>query len=120
MKVFKTFKCLGQNSSNSSCQFWNDESIPLQILHHSATFLGQTLNTLQIGANESASFRDFRVLGSNFTEFLSFFKQQISFSSNFASIFRVTPLYFLAKILYTLRSPSKYKFGEILREQSKV
>ena len=32
----------------------------------------------------------------------------------------ITPLYFLAKILYTLRSLSKYKFGEILREQSKV
>ena len=36
MKIFETFKCLGQNSSNSSCQFWNDKSIPLQILHHSS------------------------------------------------------------------------------------
>ena len=36
MKFFETFKCLGQNSSNSPCQFWNDKSIPLQILHHSS------------------------------------------------------------------------------------
>ena len=36
MKIFETFKCSGQNSSNSSCQFWNDKSIPLQILHHSS------------------------------------------------------------------------------------
>ena len=36
MKFFETFKCSGQNSSNSSCQFWNDKSIPLQILHHSS------------------------------------------------------------------------------------
>ena len=36
MKIFGTFKCSGQNSSNSSCQFWNDRSIPLQILHHSS------------------------------------------------------------------------------------
>ena len=36
MKLFETFKCSGQNSSNSSCQFWNDKSIPLQILHHSS------------------------------------------------------------------------------------
>ena len=36
MKIFETFKCLGQNSSNSSCQFWNDKSIPLQILRHSS------------------------------------------------------------------------------------
>ena len=32
----------------------------------------------------------------------------------------ITPLHFLAKILYTLRSLWKYKFGGILREQSKV
>ena len=36
MKIFETFKCSGQNSSNSWCQFWNDKSIPLQILHHSS------------------------------------------------------------------------------------
>ena len=36
MNFFETFKCLGQNLSNSSCQFWNDKSIPLQILHHSS------------------------------------------------------------------------------------
>ena len=32
----------------------------------------------------------------------------------------ITPLYFLAKTLHILRSLSKYKFGEILCEQSKV
>ena len=36
MTIFETFKCLGQNLSNSSCQFWNGKSIPLQILHHSS------------------------------------------------------------------------------------
>ena len=36
MKISETFKCSGQNSSNSSCQFWNDKSIPFQILHHSS------------------------------------------------------------------------------------
>ena len=35
VQIFETFECLGQNLSNSSCQFWNDKSIPLQILHHS-------------------------------------------------------------------------------------
>ena len=34
VKIFETFKCSGQHSSNSSCQFWNGKSIPLQILHH--------------------------------------------------------------------------------------
>ena len=36
IKIFETFKCSGQNSSKSSCQFWNDKSIPLQVLHHSS------------------------------------------------------------------------------------
>ena len=36
LKIFETSKCSGQNSSNSSCQLWNDKSIPLQILHHSS------------------------------------------------------------------------------------
>ena len=37
MKIFETFKCLGQNSSNSSCQLWNDKSVPLQILLNSSS-----------------------------------------------------------------------------------
>ena len=35
MKIFEIFICLGQNSSNSSCQLLNDKSVPLQILHNS-------------------------------------------------------------------------------------
>ena len=36
MNIFETFKNSGQNSWNSSCQLWNDKSIPLQVLHHSS------------------------------------------------------------------------------------
>ena len=36
MKMFETFKCWGQISSNFLCQFWNDKSIPLQILYLSS------------------------------------------------------------------------------------
>ena len=36
VQIFKNFGCLHQNSSNSSCQFWNDKFIPLQILRHSS------------------------------------------------------------------------------------
>ena len=32
MKMFETFEYSGQISSNSLCQFWNDKSIPLQML----------------------------------------------------------------------------------------
>ena len=36
VKVFETFEFSGENLSNSLCQFWNDESIPLQILYPSS------------------------------------------------------------------------------------
>ena len=36
VKIFETFECSGQNLSNFLCQFWNNKSIPLQILHPSS------------------------------------------------------------------------------------
>ena len=36
VQILGIFECSGQNSLNSSCPFWNDKSIPLQIFHHSA------------------------------------------------------------------------------------
>ena len=36
VQIFEIFECLGQNLSNSSFQFWNEKSIPLQILHYSS------------------------------------------------------------------------------------
>ena len=33
VNIFETFECSGQNLSNSLCQFWNDKSIPHQILY---------------------------------------------------------------------------------------
>ena len=56
---------------------------------------------------------------------MSILKHQISFSSNFASLFSVMRQLlctFLAEVLYTFnkRSLSKYTFGEISCEQSKV
>ena len=36
MSIFETFECSGQISSTSLCQFWNDESIPLQVLYLSS------------------------------------------------------------------------------------
>ena len=36
VKIFETFEYSGQNLSNSLCEFWNDKSIPLQILYPSS------------------------------------------------------------------------------------
>ena len=37
--IFETFECSGQILSNSLCQFWNDKSIPLQIVYLSSVSL---------------------------------------------------------------------------------
>ena len=36
VKILETFEYSGQNLSNSLCQFWNNKSIPLQILYPSS------------------------------------------------------------------------------------
>ena len=41
VQIFETFECLDQNLTNS-CQFWNDMSIALQILHHSSVLWDTT------------------------------------------------------------------------------
>ena len=163
---------------NSPCQFWNDKSIPLQIMHHSSLLWHITplwiLSSyvfyfglkdpikvpilcqfksvfLQILHHPSVSWKitPLYFFRSNIKYFahaqyglikvqiLETFEYSGQISPNschfwknrsvFLQILRqssrswdITPLYFLAKILYTLRSLSKYKFGEILREQSKV
>ena len=66
------------------------------------------------------------MLGSKFAKFLSFLKQKLNFSSNFAPLFdimrHISSILFLAEILYTFSKSnlSKYKFGEMSPEQSKV
>ena len=36
MNILETFECSGQILLNSLCQFWNEKSIPLQILYRSS------------------------------------------------------------------------------------
>ena len=63
---------------NFSCQFWTDQSIPVQILHHYSLFRNIKLQIFKLS----------NVLCWNFAKFLmSFLKAQVNFSSNFASIF---------------------------------
>ena len=39
MEIFETLERLGQILSNFLCQFWNEKSIPLQILYPSSSFM---------------------------------------------------------------------------------
>ena len=67
VQILSTFECLGQNFSNYSCQFWNNKSNPLQILHHSSVswnitllyFLAQTCTFFK---RSSLKWKFFRIL----------------------------------------------------------
>ena len=91
MQIFETFECSGQNSSNSSLNskipsnfgscfivMIRNSSVSLKLLHFLLSIKG------------FHQFWDVRVLQQNLAKFLiSFSKPQVSFSSNFASLFNV-------------------------------
>ena len=121
MKFFKTFKCSGQILSNSLCQFWNDNSIPLQILYLSSVswkvialwfFSSKNIHFARKEPIKMKFFETFGVLGSNFVKFLmSILKQQVDSSPNFVSLIH---LYFFSSnnIYIPQLEPIKTKFFE--------
>ena len=124
MKIFETFECSGQILSNSLCQFWNDESIPLQILYPSSVWWRITplyffsSNNIYFAQKEPVKmkiFETFECLGvfcqipyANFettTRFLSKFCIPLQFHE------KLLLCTFLVQAIYTLliRSPLKWK-----------
>ena len=98
VKIFDTFKCSGQNLPNSSCQFWNDTLIPLQILYHSSVswkitpmyfFSSTSIYFAQKEHIKVNIFETFKCSGQNYWFVKSILKRQVNSSSNFASFFIV-------------------------------
>ena len=81
-QTFKIFQVLWWKCS--SCHFPNHKSVFLQIFHHSS--VPWKITPLD---RSKWKFWEFRVLASKFTKFVSLWKQLLSFSSNFASIFSI-------------------------------
>ena len=122
---FDTFKCCEDNLTNSSSDFPNQKSVFLQILRDASlswniplcTFLCQRCILCKKGTNQSGNGSDFLVVGSKFSKFFSFLKENINLYSNFVPLFgimrHIYSILFLAKTLYTFSksSLSKYKFG---------
>ena len=126
---------LGHNLSHSSCQFWTDESIPLQISNHTSfSWHNSPVNFKLIhfllwikGSHQSPNFYTFERALVKFANFLLLFlKAQVSFPSNFASIFSAikhnTSVFFLAQTLYALvkSSPLKCKFWRVSSAWAKI
>ena len=83
-----TFNYLCENSPNSLCHFWNHKSFfTTQLVY---IILVQTLHTFDKNMPSKSKFSDFSLLKLKFIKFLmSFFKQKVSFSLNFGSLFSV-------------------------------
>ena len=135
MKIFETFECSGQNLSNSLCQFWNDESIPLQILYPSSVSWKITplyffsSNNIHFAHKEPIKvkiFETFEHSRQNLTNYLCKFLSdkliplQILYPSSVS--WKITPLYFLAQAIYNLlkRSALKWKFFRLLSARVKI
>ena len=91
---FDTFECSGESLPNSKCP--NRKSVFLQISHHSSLswkiipLYFFRSNVIYFAAQKGTIKKQFFetwVLGKKLTKFLSFLKQQISFSSNFVFIY---------------------------------
>ena len=114
VKLFETFECLGQNSSNSSCRTWNNKSVPLQILRRSSVsrkitplyfFSSNNLCFAQKEPIKVKIFETFEWTGQNLSKFIKLLMsilkwQKVNSSSNFASFLIVT----------THNSSVKFKF----------
>ena len=91
VQVFETSQCSGWNLSNSSCQFWNDKSISLQILHHSSSPLWILSSYFFYFVLKDPIKLPILRLSSTLVKTCHIphfiFQTQVSFSSNFASLF---------------------------------
>ena len=131
---FETFECCGENLPNCWCHFPNHKSAFLQILQDfsvsrkislSYFFRSNIIYLARKGPIKVQIFETSECSDQNSQNSCHFWNKK----SVFLKILRhclvswdITPPTFLAKILCTFnkRSLSKYKFGEISREQSKV
>ena len=127
MKIFETFKCSGQNLSNSLCQFWNDKSIPLQILYLSSVswkitplyfFSSNNIYFAQKELIKAKVFETFKCSGQNLSNSLCQFWNVKSIPLQILHLssvsWKITPLYFFSSnnIYFAQKERIKVKFFE--------
>ena len=127
IKIFETFKCSGQDLSNSLCQFWNGKPIPLQILYPSSVsskiaplyfFSSSNIYFAQKELIKVDIFETLESLGQNLLNPLCQFWNnksiplQISYPSSVS--WKITPLYSFSSnnIYFAQKDPIKVKIFE--------
>ena len=105
---FQTCHYSHENLPNSSCHFWNQESVFLQTLHHSSVLSHLKIYMLWTkGAHESEDFQTFN------SPFMPFFKSRVSFPLNV--IFQTKSQFFF-KVWTTLQCHERKLFSTFLAE----
>ena len=127
VKIFETFECSGQNLLISVCQFWNDKSIPLQILYPSSVswkitplyfFSSNNIYFAQKEPIKMKIFETFECSGQNLSNSLCQFWNykliplQVLHPSSVS--WKITPLYFFSSnnIYFAQKEPIKMKIFE--------
>ena len=129
MKIFETFfECSGQNLSNFLCQFWNDKSIPPQILYPSSVswktiplyfFSSNNIYFAQKKPIKMKILETYECSGQNLSNSLCQFwndkstSLQILYLSSVA--WKIIPMFFFSSsnIYFDHKEPTKLKIFEI-------
>ena len=129
MNIFGTFECSGQILLNSLCQFWNNNSIPLQILYPSSVswkiiplyfFSSNNIYFAQKEPIKMTIFETFECSGQILSNSLCQFwnDKSIPFQILFPSLvsWKIIPLYFfwLKQYILCSKGPIKMKIFETL------
>ena len=131
MKMFETFECLSQILLNSFCQFWNNESLPLQILYPSSVswkitplyfFSSNNIYFAQKEPIKMKIFETFERSGQNLSNSLRQFLNDKSIPHQILYPSSISLCTFLAQTIYTLlkRSKLKWKFLRLLSARVKI
>ena len=130
MKLFETFEWSGQNLSNSWCHFWNEKSIPFQILYSSSVSWEITRlyffnsNNIYFAQKEPIKVKiveTFECSGQNLANSLCQFWNykliplQILHPSSVS--WKITPMYFFSSktIYFAQKEPIKINFFETFK-----
>ena len=134
MKLLKTFKCSGQNLPNFFFQFWNDKSIPLQILYLSSVSWNITplyffsWNNRYFSQKEPIKmkiFETFQRSGQNLNFLCQFWNDkliplQVLYPSSV--LWKIIPLSFFSSnnIYFVQKEPIKMKIFEIFERSGQI
>ena len=125
MKIFEIFECSGQILSNSLCHFWNEESIPLQILYPSSVSWKITplyffsSNNIYFAQKEPIKMKIFetfecsgQILSNSLCQFWNGKSIPLQIWDPSSVSWKITPLYFFSSnnIYFAQKEPIKMKF----------